>query len=151
MDRVRRATSDDLPRLLEMGARFARETVYRDHLQADPARIKALAEQLVAGVAGQGSAVWVAQDPAGGIVGMIGMFVYEHPLSGERIASEVFWWVDPEHRRGGHALRLLESAEKWARWSNATTLYMIAPTPDVARIYERRGYAQLETTYARAL
>lgn len=151
MDRVRRATSEDLPRLLDMGGRFARETVYRERFTADPARIKALAEQLVAGDAGQGSAVWVAQDPAGVIVGMIGMFVYEHPLSGERIASEVFWWVEPEHRRGGHALRLLESAERWARWANAASVYMVAPTSDVARIYERRGYFQLETTYARAL
>jgi GNAT superfamily N-acetyltransferase len=94
------------------------------------------------------SIVFVA-DQDGELAGMLGMVVYRHPISDEVFASEVFWWVEPEHR--GCGVRLLKAAERWAQRHGATQLQMIAPTPQVAQLYQRLGYSEVETLYQRAL
>ena len=61
------------------------------------------------------------------------------------------WWVDPAAR--GIGLALLRRAERWAAETGAAAIQMIAPAtnPRVGRIYERRGYRALETSYQRAI
>lgn len=85
----------------------------------------------------------------GAVTGMIGMTIYSHPISGLPTATEMFWWVAPEHR--GHGLRLLSIATTWAKAAGAVELQMIAPTPEVGRLYARLGYTLVETAYARTL
>lgn len=142
---IREATLEDVPAIVAMGQRFLAETVYRDRLANSPGHMRALAERLVAG---EMSAVFV-DEIDGALHGMLGLFVFEHPMSGEQVAAEAFWWVDPEVR--GRGLQLLRRAEVWARAAGATVLHMIAPTDDVARLYERLRFTRLETTYGRTL
>ena len=142
---IRPATEDDVPRLVEMGERFLTETVYRTRVPVNPQQMATTVLRLLSTEAG---AVFVS-DRDGALVGMIGMIVFDNPITGESTVSELFWWVEPEHR--GCGLRLLKRAEQWGRESGARKVHMIAPTPDVARLYERLGYEQLETTFQRAL
>lgn len=141
---VREAVDDDVPTIVRMGQRFAR-MVYGDKLGDNPAQIAALAQQLMTSADG---AVFVAEK-GGTVVGMIGLLAYAHPMSGERIATEMAWWVEPEHR--GIGMRLLRRAETWATEQHARVFQMIAPTVDVARFYERVGFDKVETTYQRRL
>jgi len=142
---IRPATEDDIPRLVEMGERFLTETVYHARVPVNPVQMATTVLRLLSTEAG---AVFVS-DRDGALVGMIGMIVFDNPITGESTVSELFWWVEPEHR--GCGLRLLKRAEQWGRESGARKVHMIAPTPDVARLYERLGYEQLETTFQRAL
>lgn len=143
--RIRAATLADVPRLVALSGRFRAETAYRDLVADDPAQHAALFTQLVAGPA---SVVLVADDD-GAVVGLIALLIAPHHFSGQRTASEVIWWVEPEARGAGVAL--LGAAERWAAESGAVTIQMIAPaTPAgdrVARLYQRRGYAPVETSY----
>ena len=43
---------------------------------------------------------------------MIGLLLFENPITGEPTVSELFWWVEPEAR--GSGVRLLKRAEQWA-------------------------------------
>lgn len=140
---IREATVADLPALLEMGRAFRQQTVYARRIPENLDRMAALAERLA--VTQDGTVLVLERD--GRLVGMIGLALFDHHLSGERTAGEVFFWVDPAHR--GHGVRLLRRAEAWAKAQGATTLQMVAPTPDVETLYRRMGYAQWEVAYVK--
>jgi GNAT superfamily N-acetyltransferase len=128
-----------------MGERFLTETVYRGRVAVNPAQMTTLVDGLIAGENGE---IFVAEQ-AGELVGMIGLLVFQHPIAGERTVSELFWWVEPEHRGGG--VRLLKRAEQWAREQGAVKLFMVAPTAAVGTLYERLGYEYLEAAYQKAV
>jgi GNAT superfamily N-acetyltransferase len=140
---IRAATSQDVPRLVEMGRRFRSETGYAKVLAENPGKMTELATQL----AERGGLL--VSERQGKIVGMIGFYVYPHFLSGEQAGGEVFWWVEPEHR--GEGIKLLKEAERLARTRGAKTMQMIAPTDQVAAVYRRLGYEFVEASYQRAL
>jgi GNAT superfamily N-acetyltransferase len=131
--------------MVEMGTRFLTETSYRGRVTVNPEQMAATVQMLIATPIG---AAFVS-DQAGELVGMIGLIAFQHPISGELTVSELFWWVEPEHR--GHGVRLLKRAERWAREIGAEKVHMIAPTSQVGAIYERLGYEFLEMGYQRAL
>jgi GNAT superfamily N-acetyltransferase len=140
---IRLATEADIPRLLEMGLRFRRETGYSKHIEENPEQMERLVRQIIAA-----DGVLVSEQ-AGEVIGMIGYVLYPHFLSGELIAGEVFFWVEPGHR--GDGLRLLRGAEKRAKDRGANRMQMIAPTDRVGRLYGRFGYEFVEATYQKNL
>ena len=142
---IRRATADDIERLMDMGERFVRETKYRSLVTLRPER---LAESIANVLASPSGVVLVSGSDAS-LTGMIAMLVYDHPFSGERTAFELVWWVEPEAR--GDGVRLLRAAEEWAREEGATKVQMVAPNERVGALYERLGYEPVETSYQRSL
>lgn len=142
---IREATRADVPRLVEMGQRFLQSTPYRHVLDDNPSAMEAMASLLVTSPDG---VVLVAD--ADGLTGMIGLLICAHHISAERMANEVFWWVEPE-TRGTFGLRLLRAAEMWARGHGAVRMQMVAPDTSVGKIYERFGYAPVEIAYQRRL
>ena len=142
---IREAVAGDLDAIVAMGEHFLAQTPYQTRIGRNPAQMRALAEHLITGAHG---ALFVAAR-AGTLVGMIGVFVFPHPISGEAIGSEVMWWMEPDARGAG--IRLLRAAERWVKARGATRFQMIAPTPDVEAIYERLGFEKVETVYQRSV
>ena len=127
--------------MVAMGGRFLASTIYRELLADSPRQMEVLA---TAFVNDPDKVALIAVD-ANRVTGMILVLLHTHFLSGEQMAGEVAWWVEPDAR--GTGLRLLRAAERWAREHGAVKFQMIAPTPDVERIYQARHYAKVETTY----
>lgn len=144
--RVRPATPADVPAIVAMGATFI-ETEYPGAVRFNPAQLATLAEALMAGT---GSVVFVVEADAA-LLGMMALQTYAHPMSGDTIATELVWWVNPAARGGRAALQLLDAADRWARQQGATMLQMIAPSDKVARFYARVGFDKIETHYQRRL
>jgi GNAT superfamily N-acetyltransferase len=144
-DSVRRAVAADLPALVAMGRRFIAETHYHRHLSDNPAQIETIMRRFLHDTNG---ALFVI-GPEAGPLGMLGVFTFAHPLDASPRASELFWWVEPEHR--GHGLTLLRAAEAWAREQGATRLDMIAPDERTAAAYRALGYAKFEEHYSKDL
>lgn len=142
---VREATAADVPALVAMGERFV-DDVYPGLLRPNVEQFARLAAHLIV----DGNSLLLVADDGAGPVGMFGGMVYPHPMSGERIAAELFWWMNPE-ARGVAGVKLLHRAEAWARAQGAVVLQMIAPDATVARFYERVGFSPVETTYQRRL
>lgn len=144
---IRPATVADIPRIVEMGRQFIADTSYRGGIADNPDRLARTAARLIEG---DDSALFVA-DTGAAVVGMIGVYTYTHPYSDELFATELFWWMDPEHRGAG--LRLLKHAEAWARWRGATALQVVAPRSNdrLGVLYERLGFTRVETHYQRDL
>ncbi len=141
---IRYANDADMARVIEMGCRFINSTPYRAHLTPSPAHMERLYQMLMLN---DGGVLLAERD--GQIVGMLGYMIYEHPMSGERGAVEFFWWVEPDAR--GDGMRLLRRAERDARDRGALRLQMIAPTDQVASVYQRLGYTFVESAYQKVL
>lgn len=141
---IRLATVADLDALVAMSAHFI-AAIYPTDMPFNPAQVRTLAAQLIGS---PDSAIYLAEK-AGLVVGMLALTAYAHPMSGERIATEVCWWVEPAHR--GVGVRLFDAAQTWAREQGAVVFQMIAPSPEVARFYERMGLHFIETTYQQRL
>jgi len=86
------------------------------------------------------------------LVGMLGIIVALHPVTGRPYADELAWWVNPAHRRGRVGPALLGRGEQWARQMGASMLKMVAPVDtDVGRYYRKHGYDAVETAYVKRL
>jgi GNAT superfamily N-acetyltransferase len=140
---IRPATKADIPRMVEMGEHFRKESSYNDYLAKNPEKMATLAQTLI-----DADGVLLAERD-GNVVGMIGYILHDHFISGEKFAGEVFWWVEPQYR--GEGIKLMREAEKRARLAGAKHMQMIAPNEKVALVYERLDYEFVEATYQRSL
>lgn len=84
-------------------------------------------------------------------IGMIGAYASEHTVTGRLIAEELCWWVDPDYRAGRAGLVLLTAFENWARGLGCSVVKMTAPNQKTGHFYQRRGYFEVETAYAKVL
>jgi RimJ/RimL family protein N-acetyltransferase len=107
---IRQATAEDIPPMVAMGLRFLKNSPYVKHLAENAEQMAKLGESLLASAGGM-----LVAEAYGQIVGMLGYIVYDHFISGEKTAGEVFWWVEPEHRGAG--LKLLYELERIAHRS----------------------------------
>lgn len=142
---IREAIAADIPALVAMGQRFLHGTPYRDLIADSPEHMAKIGHLLVTSPDG----VMLVAERDGIPVGMIGVLICPHHLSGERIANEVFWWVDEEAR--GQGVRLLRAAEQWVKAQGVTAMQMVAPNDRVGKLYERFGYTAIEVAYRRSL
>jgi hypothetical protein len=140
---IRSAEMADLPFLVAMGQRFRAESSYAKYLADNPERMRELGLQLLA----LDSLLVAERD--GIIAGMLGYVVHHHFISGEKVAGEVFWWMEPECR--GEGLKLLEEFKRRARLAKAKYIHMIAPNERVARLYRHAHYDFVESVYQLAL
>lgn len=130
---IRPAAGSDIPRLLEMGEKFAAKAKLAEHVGYDPASME---KTFAAMIEGENFCVLVGDH------GAIGGVKSPHPFNHEHwIAQELFWWSE-----GREGLRLFEAFEEWAADCGTIRMFTLeAVNPDrMGRLYERRGYAPLE-------
>lgn len=142
---IRPATETDVPDVVRMGLAFRDR--FAHHLRENPEQMATIARWLIGG-----GGVLLVAETEGGVVGMLGIALINHPLSADPYASELFWWADYT-APPGTGLRLLAAGERWAREAGAKAMHMVAlaSNPTVDRIYRRRGYEPRDTTYEKEL
>ena len=145
---IRNATPEDLPRILELGAQSLVDGPYAGRIKNSPEQAARLALETILHANGK---VLLLENEAGLIVGILGFFVFPHYFTGEPTATEIIWYVLPEERKGGGGLQLLWQAEKEAKEIGAIRMGFTAPNSDVAAIYQRFGYQQVEVSFMKDL
>jgi hypothetical protein len=146
---VRRAIAADLPAILKMSAQFVPSLgigVEYDEVSASQTFANLLSQET--------SVLLVAEGDE--VCGMLGGLIYPHFFNTSRlIAQELFWWVDPEARGTRAGLLLWQGFEDWARGQGAHNVSMIAiaqmDCERIGRMYEKRGYRPMESSYVRTL
>lgn len=143
MTTVRHARLEaDRPIIVEMVGRFLGATPYGKLLTFAPERLEPLVDQVLAL-----GAIFLAERD-GLVIGMIAICALESPISGDRYAEELVWWVNEEARSSSAGPKLLRAAEAWTRQAGLFVLKMVAPAGStVGGFYERTGYAAVETSY----
>lgn len=146
---VRQATQDDVPRIVEMSAKFYETTSYAGWAQFNPDTVRDLASNLA-----EDHVMLVAED-AGELVGMVGLFAAPFMFNSDVMAAyEVVWWVEPGAQGRGAGKALLQAIEPAcvARGCRAVQMVHLASSPpQAAAIYERMGYGHTESSYTRTL
>ena len=143
---IREAVQADVLDILCMALKFIATTGYSQTMAVNEGQITTLIKNLLNA---DDATVWLAEG-ASGVEGMLGIAIYDHPITGERIASEVCWWVDPAHRRSRIGSLLVTAAEKWAK-VRVARMQLTAPDDAIGQFYERRGYQKIETMYLKEL
>jgi GNAT superfamily N-acetyltransferase len=83
--------------------------------------------------------------------GILMASAFDHPFGAGKVAKETVWYIAPE-ARGRGAIRMLDAYEAWAQAQGCNLAGMASlTTNDVSRIYERRGYAAVETHFLKTL
>lgn len=149
---IREAAIVDLPQVVALALESLEIGPYKDIVKRNPKQAAALTRQLIIDKNG----VVLVSEENGKINGLFGFIVFPHFYSGEMTAGELIWYVTPDarllHSFGDSiAFSLLEAGEKKAFEMGAKAMQLGAPTEGVGKIYQRKGYAQIEVTYRREL
>ena len=105
---IREATEADLPACVAMGLRFA--ATVGEYARLLPVNAEAM-ERLGRWLLAYGVILMAERDDAP--IGMFGLTVQPHPMTGLLTGMELFWWVNDDAR--GHGIRLLHAGEQWAK------------------------------------
>jgi hypothetical protein len=135
--KIRLAVEADLPRLVEMGQRFREDTRYHRYLTWNSERVLSLLKQCL-------SREELLVGEEGEVVGFLAFIIHDHFLSGDRMVSEILWWVEPEHR--GEGLKLLEGMKRRGKAKGATHYQAGDPGP-LGVLYRRLKMERVESTW----
>lgn len=85
--------------------------------------------------------------------GLLLAHAYEHEFGPVWLAQERVWWIDPAHRGGTAAVKMLSAYEDWARGNGCKFAGMggVGGEPTVSALYGRRGYRAAETHFLKPL
>lgn len=147
---IRPATMDDVPRIVEMAERFYPTSGYPD-LYGPMARESAAGLAIIT----MESGVMLVAEHDGELVGMacvhIDHFLFNAAI---KVGHELVFWIEPEHRGGMLAVRMLRAVDKAVadRGAQVNRMAILSTSPDQAgALYERLGYARTETNFSKRL
>lgn len=150
MFNIRLATEDDAKDCILMGVKFFEASPYHELVPYKLESITDLFYKLL-----EEGFVLVACREDGKCVGMLSVILSPFMINDEiTMASEVTWWVDPEHRHTNLATRLKIQAEEVSKERGATLMSMSVLSnspPEIAKMYLRDGYEELESSYVKSL
>ena len=154
---VREATLDDVPGIVEMAQRFyplsPYPAIYGDMPVEQAAGLAIVALQ---GMAEHGIApgVMLVAEEGGTLVGMLAMHLDAATFTPAVIAGELVWWMEPEHRGGIGAVRLVREGERQAkaRGAHVSRMAVLGTSPhEASEILQRLGYAPTEWIHSKRL
>lgn len=145
---IRRAESQEIPRLMELGREYLIHGPYKGKMLDDPRTLALFVGQIL----GDDMARFLVYESEGRIEGMFAFSVFPNYFyfAGQLTANEVVWCVEKAFRRRA-SMELLKAAEKMAREMGATRMLLTTPTARIGKLYEHCGYTFMEMSYMREL
>ena len=139
---IRRATLDDLPFMLDIGARFFAYSPWVDMGEYCRARTSNMLASIIESADG-----FAAVSEYGLICGCIANVPFAKNI---RLAHEMFWWT-----KGADGMKLLKVFEDWATEKEVSGIvlsHMSARRAEaIKRTFTRKGYVPHENYYIRRL
>lgn len=138
---LRDATLHDIERIVDLGALMHAESPTWSRLRLSRDKLAAIVELAI----NQGFAKVV--DDCGEVVGGMLALAVPHWFSGDMVACDVAMFIDPAHRGGMAAVRLLNAYALWAREAGATLVHFGVTTgvhnDKTQALCERLGWRQV--------
>lgn len=145
-------TLEDYPKVITMAYSFLKESPYKEY-PIDTHKIESL---VVGFLTPNNERICFLATKENEPIGMIAGGVTEALFSHQKVASEVVWWIHPDHRgRGRAAIELLGAFQDWGRRVGADYVQMVSlPSLGDSRanaIYSRLGYTLKEMSFVKEL
>jgi len=145
---IRNAEPKDFPAILELSAEFWLHTMFSEPFEHE--HTLRMVEQAYS------HGLLAVVEIKGEVVGFTaGVKSFLLASTKALVATELAWWISPDHRGGKSGIKLLRHIETQAKsqgikyWSMVT---MESSAPEmVAKMYERMGYSKSETIYTKVL
>lgn len=145
MATIRPATDADVPALVALGQRFLAWSPYASLAVTDEALASAIRRVMATGFA------MVADDAGDPFGALLGVLSSPWVDDSKRIAVELAWWVEPEHRGSTAAVRLLREFQAWAKANGAdgVTLSDLVVNGDApaGELFNRLGFRMTERSH----
>lgn len=92
-------------------------------------------------------------DSGGTAQGVLMVVAFNHPYGPVRVSKDTMWWIDPAHRGGTAAFRMLDAFEVWsaAQGCAFSGIAGMGEDPAIAHLLARRGYGAAEVHYLKPL
>lgn len=146
---LRHATLDDVPRLLEIGKVLYEGSSY-ENILADYDRARTMLERFI--IEGQENFLVLVSHDEGNPVGVLAAYAFTPLFSTEKVATEVFLYLEPEFRSSQRGNELLDGYEYWAKLIGCRAIqYGLLASADqrLKKLYEHRGAVKTEEVYTR--
>lgn len=146
---IRAATAVDFPAIAEVGQHFHSSIAHRDIPYSIDSMRRWLPRMRQQGL------LYVAEHEGKIVGGIGGLYAPLYFNDQYRIAQELFWWVEPDHRARRAWIKLLrafESAAASAGCAWITMLLLAGPNaPQLERFYLRDGYRPSEWGFTKVI
>ncbi len=146
--KVRQATHDDLFDVLVLARQFSKEA--SEMHKWDKEKVEA---QLVSAIDSSDHTLLVAEEDNGDISGGLLGIATELYINHTKVAAELAWFMSKEYRGGKQAIKLIEAFEAWGKSVGAEYVIMadIKSVADLSPLYKRKGFEEVEASYARRI
>lgn len=139
--RMRLAIHDDVDEIVALGAKMHAESPRFSKFPYNEAKLATLAHHLIGWKDGL---ILVCEDELHTIVGMYVGVVSDHYFSDARYATDLLLYVDPKHRGGLCAVRMIRAFAEWAKGRGALEIAPGCSTEvepqKVRKLYEALGF-----------
>jgi GNAT superfamily N-acetyltransferase len=132
---IRPGTKNDIPRIIEMGKRLHDDSTYK-HIEYSPERVEVTCKTMIE------AGFFVVAEKDGLVIGAMMGDVYTPWYSTDKLGIDYTFYVEPEHRNGLIAVKMLKMFESWCISMGAKQIRPGVGTgdPSVIRLYEAMGY-----------
>lgn len=138
-ENVRVATLEDIDLIMGLASRFLAASKYKNMVFEE--HLRPVIENFVTSPLHE--KIIILHGDKGMIVGMVSPLLFVGP----KVASEIAWWVEPEHRKTNVGTELLEAFEQWARNVDCSLIVMDAQNDKLGKYYESKGYKPTSFSY----
>jgi len=149
---IKEMTIEDIPRLAEMAREFHKYAIADKGLGFSPSDFIKYSTFLMESPVANILMLGIEGKTVGTIAGIIAPWFMNFS---QLILTELWWWVDPEYRKGNLAFGLLDALTEWGRYRGATTFIMVSIGAEregaVKRYYKRKGFAYMETHFVKEI
>lgn len=139
----------DIPRFVDLCYNFHQNSPFKD-LSFNKEKVEALAISIIKGDK-TGSVVITIADDNHLLQGYIVGVTSETPFGNEKVALELAWWVEPEHRGSRKSYELLLAYKEWAKKVNCNivqTGFLEGFSPEsLDKVYTKMGMIKHERGY----
>jgi GNAT superfamily N-acetyltransferase len=149
---IREATIEDIPKMVEMASRFHQYALVDKGFKFSPPDFARYSTFLMESSIANILIVDVDEEAVGAIAGAVLPWFMD---SSQLVLTELWWWVDPEYRKGGLAFKLLDALTEWGKYLGASKMIMVSIEAEreetVRKYYKRKGFSYMEMQFIKEI
>src|SRR5690606_13241410 len=148
---LRHARLEDIPALLQLGEKLFKDSPM-EPMEFNPEKVRAQLEKAI--ISDQKDFLVLVSHVEDKPVGILAAYAFTPIFTDHRIACEVFWYLEPEYRKGTRGLDMMRAYEYWAKLVGCKVAqygWLVSSPKNMPVLYERTGAELAEQVYYKVL